>query len=75
MKLIKGQEIFFNFHAIGLVSKTKCEVVGIHEGILTVSEGDPRYKFDLKTGKCVNDNNTYGAYRTLPKEFLNSELK
>lgn len=71
MKLKKGDKVVFNFHGLGEISKEETTVYSREGDIIEVdSEEWEGYKFDLKTGKCINDNNYMGCYRTLAQEYL-----
>ena len=63
----KGDIIEFNFHGFGLVSQEDAEVTEVTDKYVEI---DDEYKFDLKTGKCLNDNTHMSCYRTLPKKHL-----
>jgi len=65
-----GQTIKFNFHGFGMVSQEETEVIEVKNNVITISDGEPEYQFDAKTGKCLNDNTYMGCKRTLPKEYL-----
>lgn len=70
LKMKVGDTIKFNFYGFGLVSQEETEIIKITEKYIQISDGEPEYKFDRKTGKCLNDNTFAGCYRTLPKEYL-----
>ena len=56
------------FHLAGLTSEEEFNVKSERKGIITLDmDDDPKrcYKFDTKTGKCINDDTTFGARRTL----------
>lgn len=65
-----GQIIKFNFHGFGMVSQEETEVIKVDNNVITVSDGEPEYEFDAKTGKCLNDNTYMNCKRTLSKEYL-----
>ena len=69
-KIKKGDKIKFNFHLAGVVSQEETTVTRVGKGYIQVEDGEPEYKFDTKTGKCLNDTNYFGGYRTLPEEYL-----
>ena len=69
-KLEVGEVIKFNFHGFGMVSQEDTEIIEITDKKIIISDGEPEYEFDRKTGKCLNDNTYSGCYRTLPKEYL-----
>jgi len=57
-----GDDIIMFFHCAGLVSEEEWEVTNIDEN--TIELGN-EWNFDKKTGKCLNDNNMFGAKRTI----------
>ena len=63
----KGDEIEFNFHGFGKVSKEKATILKITDDYIQIDAEDAeyRYKFCRKTGKCLNDNTFMGCYRTI----------
>lgn len=60
-----GEKIKMNFHFMGVISKEEVKITNVDNGIITTKSGDDYWKFDSKTGKCLNDNNFGGAYRTI----------
>jgi hypothetical protein len=59
----KGDTVAMLFHLIGLVSEENHFVDVSHkDGTITL---DNNYRFDTKTGECLNDNIALGARRTL----------
>jgi len=70
VKLKKGDAIKFNFHGFGVVSQEETEITKITKDYIQISDGEPEYKFDRKTGKCLNDNTDFGCRRSLPNEYL-----
>ena len=66
----KGQVIEFNFHAYRMTSQEETTVESVNENEIVISDGEPNYRFDSKTGKCLNDNIYMGCKRTLPKKYL-----
>lgn len=68
----KGDEISFNFHGFGLVSKELADVYKVTKDYIQIEAEDEEfmYKFCRKTGKCLNDNKYMGCYRTLSKKYL-----
>lgn len=70
VKLKKGDTIKFNFHGFGVVSQEETEITKITKDYIQISDGEPEYKFDRKTGKCLNDNTDFGCRRSLPNEYL-----
>ena len=64
----QGEMIEFEFHGLGGV--TSCEpaiVVGVNELIITVDSG---FKFDARSGECLNDDSTGGCRRVINKRYL-----
>lgn len=57
------------FHMMGISSEEECEVKIVHkDGTVTLNTDEDVqkcYRFDPKTGKCINDNTVLGAHRTL----------
>ena len=70
MGIKKGDKIIFNFHCAGVVSQAESIVTKVGRDYIQIEDGEPEYKFDKKTGKCINEESYFGAYRTLPKEYL-----
>jgi len=66
----KGDKIKFNFHGFGLISQEETFITKVGKDYIQVDAGEPEYKFDKKTGECLNDNTYMGCRRTLPKEYL-----
>lgn len=61
-----GDEITMYFHYAGLVSKEKTVVVEVDDKFVHLDRGgDEPWKFDMKTGECLNDNTWGGARRTI----------
>lgn len=63
-----GDKATMNFHCAGVVSQEEYEVCLIDGDSITLSTDediDKCYKFNIKTGACINDNTTFGAKRTL----------
>ena len=59
----KGDKITMYFHLIGLISEEDFTINKVHkDGSVTLSNG---YRFDTKTGKCLNDNTDMGASRSI----------
>lgn len=65
----KGQKATMLFHLIGLTSEEEHEVLSVHkDGSITLrTDEDPRrcFRFDTRTGRCLNDSTDMGASRTL----------
>ena len=62
-KYKKGQTVIMLFHLIGLTSEEECTVEKLHkDGSITL---DNDYRFDTRTGHCLNDNTFGNASRTL----------
>jgi len=64
----RGQIITLNFHAFGIVSHENCKVIGFTEETVTIddfSRDEEGRTFNRKTGQCLNDSNSFGAYRTI----------
>lgn len=51
------------FHGFGLVSDEESKVIVVHEDATITLENE--YRFDTKTGKCLNDDTTFGCHRSL----------
>lgn len=71
-KIKKGQTITMYFSMAGRVSKEDVTVRSVRkDGTITIEDewhsdesGKEEYgRFDLKTGKCLNDNTSFGASR------------
>lgn len=69
-KIKKGDIIKINFHLAGIVSSEKATVTKVTKEYIQIDDGEPEYRFDKKTGKCINESSYFGAYRTIPKEYL-----
>jgi hypothetical protein len=69
-KVKKGDRILFNFHCAGVVSQEETTVTKVGKDYIQISDGEPEYRFDKKTGNCLNENNYFNSKRTLPKEYL-----
>lgn len=69
MKLKKGDKVTMLFHLMGISSEEECEVLVAHkDGTVTLKTDEDHqkcYRFDTKTGACLNDNTVLGAHRTL----------
>jgi|GEM_PF-2960898 len=72
-KLKKGQIVTMYFRCAGVTSEEQLEVKTVHkDGTISVTDiwtsdsGKEDYgRFDLKTGKCLNDNTFFGASRRI----------
>ena len=60
----KGDIVTMLFHGFGLTSEEECEVTQVLEGGSQVVLDDD-HTFDTKTGKCLDDDNTFGCRREL----------
>lgn len=61
-----GEMATMEFHMMGLITYEELEINDLEEGIIYLGECyDDAWKFDIKTGKCLNDNNFLGAFRRL----------
>jgi len=59
----KGENVVMLFHLIGLTSEEKSIVSKVHkDGSITLENG---FRFNAKTGRCMNDNTAFGASRSL----------
>ncbi len=59
----KGDTATMKFHLIGLISEEEATVINVsRKNIVTL---DNNFKFDGRTGECLNDNTYLGAKRTL----------
>lgn len=70
MSIEVGQQIKFLFHGFGVVSHVHSKVTDIKDNIITLSDGESNYKFNLTTGMCLNDNTHMGCKRTLSDEYI-----
>lgn len=73
VKIKKGDSMKFNFHCAGVISQEKTIVTKVGRSYIQISHGEPEYQFDKKTGKCLNDSTSFGAHRSLPREYLSCE--
>ena len=56
------------FTMFGVTSEEEYEVILVEDGVVTLDTDeceDDCFKFDEKTGECLNDNDFGGAKRTL----------
>lgn len=61
-----GKCITMYFHCFGTTSKEKTKVVDISDDYVYLERDDDRtWKFDRKTGECLNDETMFGAKRTI----------
>lgn len=69
MNMKKGDKITMLFHAFGSVSEEEYSIVELSDDEITIDDtfgpNDELRKFNRKTGKCLNDTNSFGAYRTI----------
>lgn len=67
MKDLKiGDYMIQYFHFMGVKSEDKVKIQAFDDETVTIGDGDEDDKiFNRKTGKCLNDNNFGGAYRTI----------
>lgn len=64
----KGSKVTMLFHGFGEVSEEEYSVVKVEGDIITLdTDEEPAkcYRFDTKTGRCLNDNTYMGCKRTL----------
>jgi len=67
----KGDKIVMNFHCAGVVSQETLKVIKFENDVIYTNEtfdnetGEENRKFCSKTGKCLNDSNYFGAWRTI----------
>lgn len=66
----KGQKIKMYFRCAGVVSEEEREVIAFNDKTITTDEtlhpdkgGEENEVFDRKTGKCLNDNTSFGGRR------------
>jgi len=67
----KGDKVTMRFHGFGEVSEEEYTVIKKLKEIITLDTDEDIkkcFKFDIKTGKCLNDNRYMGCYRTLKIE-------
>lgn len=63
-----GDEIKMYFHCAGLTSNEKMKIVKVGKKHIYLDNGDnEEWKFDMATGRCLNDNTAFGASRTIDK--------
>ena len=64
----KGDNITMFFHCFGITSEEECKIIDFDEKTLSINsytnDDEPRV-FIRKTGRCLNDNTTFGAARTI----------
>ena len=66
-----GKEVTMLFHCAGAVSEEEYMICHVRDDIITLdtdSEPDKCYRFNTKTGECINDNTYLGCKRTLKLE-------
>ena len=64
----KGDSAILLFSMCGFTTEEKYTVIDVSDGAVTLdtSEDDDKcFRFDIKTGKCLNDENFLGASRAL----------
>jgi len=63
----KGDKLMMNFHGFGMVSQEEQIIHKVTKEYVQIEAEDEEYmyKFNLKTGKCLNDNKYMGCYRTI----------
>lgn len=61
----KGQIIKMSFHCAGVVSYEDLKIMSFTDETVTIDDTDDGRIFDRKTGKCLNDSNYFGAWRTI----------
>ena len=62
------EKAIMQFHCCGIVSEENHKIIKKDGDIITLDTDedlDKCYRFNLKTGKCLNDNTALGAKRTL----------
>jgi len=70
-----GDKVNFTFKCFGIVSVEETEVIDVDGDMITVSDTwtsdksgqEENGKFSIKSGKCLNDNTSFGASRCLDK--------
>lgn len=60
-----GDKITMYFHGFGVTSEEECTILYFDDKIVSISDLEDGRNFDRKTGKCLNDNNYMGCYRTI----------
>jgi hypothetical protein len=61
-----GETATMEFHGGGVVSEEELEIVNIEGDFVFLDDGDGcdyGWKFDVNTGKCLNDNTFLGCKR------------
>lgn len=69
-KIKVGSDIRMGFHCAGVVSYETFSVTKIAENWIQINHGEPEFKFDRKTGKCLNEERAFGCYRTISTNQL-----
>lgn len=60
------EKVTIYFHAAGVVSEEEHKIVELTDTEVSLDDGnDETRKFNRKNGKCLNDSNYFGAYRTI----------
>jgi hypothetical protein len=61
----KRKTLTMFFHCAGITSEEQWSVKERNLSKTILSEGESEWIFDTITGKCLNDDNTFGARRTI----------
>lgn len=69
----KGTKIKMHFHCAGVTSNEEVTIKSVDEKTITITDTwhsdksgeEENGMFDRKTGKCLNDNTSFGARRTI----------
>jgi hypothetical protein len=59
------RQIKMFFHCAGVTSKEDVDVVDENDRDITVDDSGVSRTFSKKSGRCINDENFAGAYRTI----------
>lgn len=67
-----GDTIKIDFHAVGLVTTEEEIVLDVNDETVTIDAEDERcqFKFNRKTGECLNDNTFGGGKRMLNSDHI-----
>jgi len=60
-----GDKITLNFHCAGVTSHEEMTILEFDNKTVTTDDCEEGRIFDRKTGKCLNDNASFGAKRTI----------
>ena len=63
-----GDTVTMLFHCAGVASEEEYKIIKKRGNIVTLDtdeEDDKCFKFDVQTGRCLNDSTMFGVYRTL----------